>query len=176
MNMLFHERYFSSRIMCIKGFVNRLSHDCQKDIDCRVSTAYSRSSSGDSVDLLSGTICITLVDKNWCIIRPDIIRPGTRLSLLTETLTGTLVQSNRATHIRLHSNNINKDNGIEIPEAWMPTIRQHSSRSLPQRTTEGTGSSSNNANNALDRNPPTMSQVCDAPITNKNGGTNSSTK
>ena len=30
MNMLFHERYFSSRIMCIKGFVNRLSHDFRK--------------------------------------------------------------------------------------------------------------------------------------------------
>ena len=81
-----------------------------------------------------------------------------------------------ATHIRLHPNNINRDNGIEIPEAWMPTIRQHSSRSLPQRTVEGTGSSSNNTNNALDRNPPTMSQVCDTPITSKNGGTNSSTK
>ena len=57
MNMLFHERYFSSRIMCIKGFVNRLSHDCQKDIDRGVSTSYSRSSSGNGVDLLSRTIC-----------------------------------------------------------------------------------------------------------------------
>ena len=25
-------------------------------------------------------------------------------------------------HIRLHPNNINRDSGIEIPEAWMPTI------------------------------------------------------
>ena len=30
-------------------------------------------------------------------------------------------------HIRLHPNTINRDNGIEIPESWMPTIRQHSS-------------------------------------------------
>ena len=28
-----------------------------------------------------------------------------------------------AIQIRLHSNNINRDNRIEIPEAWMPTIR-----------------------------------------------------
>jgi len=28
-----------------------------------------------------------------------------------------------AIHIRLHPNNINRDSGIEIPEAWMPTIK-----------------------------------------------------
>ena len=32
-----------------------------------------------------------------------------------------------AIHIRLHPNNINRDDGIEIPEAWMPTIKQHNS-------------------------------------------------
>ena len=40
---------------------------------------------------------------------------------------------------------------------------------LPQRTAEGSVSSShntNNDNNALDRNLPTMSEVCDTPITN----------
>ena len=30
-----------------------------------------------------------------------------------------------AIHIRLHPNNINRDSGIEIPEAWMPTIKKH---------------------------------------------------
>ena len=30
-----------------------------------------------------------------------------------------------AIHIRLNPNNINRDCGIEIPEAWMPTIRLH---------------------------------------------------
>ena len=40
-----------------------------------------------------------------------------------------------AIHIlRLHPNNINRDSGIEIPEAWMFTIRQHDNRPLPQRT------------------------------------------
>ena len=43
-----------------------------------------------------------------------------------------------AIQIRLHSNNINRDDGIEIPEAWMPTIRKHNSRSTTKRTPEGT--------------------------------------
>ena len=53
-------------------------------------------------------------------IRPGIIRSGTKLRWLPETLTGTLVE---AIHIWLHPNNINRVE-IEIPEAWMPTIRQ----------------------------------------------------
>ena len=49
-----------------------------------------------------------------------------------------------AIHIRLHPNNINRDYGIEIPEGWVPTIKQHNSRSVPQQTREGTGASQNN--------------------------------
>ena len=48
-----------------------------------------------------------------------------------------------AIHIRLHPDNINRDNGIKIPEVWMPTIKQHSSRSVSRRTFEGTISSLN---------------------------------
>jgi len=33
-----------------------------------------------------------------------------------------------AIHIRLHPDNINRDNGIEIPEAWIPTIKKHNRR------------------------------------------------
>ena len=33
-----------------------------------------------------------------------------------------------AIHIRLHPDNINRDNGIEIPEAWIPTIKKHGDR------------------------------------------------
>ena len=41
-------------------------------------------------------------------------------------------------HIRLHPNNINRDSGIEIPEAWMPTIKKHNNRNaMRQRTAEG---------------------------------------
>ena len=81
-----------------------------------------------------------------------------------------------AIHIRLQRNNINRDSGIEIPEAWMPTIRQHNSRSLPQRINEGSVFSSDTTNNASDRNPPPMSEVRDSPITNNHGGTNSPTQ
>ena len=49
-----------------------------------------------------------------------------------------------AIHIRLHPDNINRDSGIEIPEAWMPTIKQHNSQSVPWRTAKGTISSLNN--------------------------------
>ena len=81
-----------------------------------------------------------------------------------------------AIHIRLHPNNINRDCGIEIPEVWVPMIRQHSSRSLPQTTAEGTVSSSNNTNNTLDQNPPNMNEARDTPVTNNHGGTNSFTQ
>ena len=33
-----------------------------------------------------------------------------------------------AIHIRLHPENINRDSGIEIPEAWMSTIKKHNNR------------------------------------------------
>ena len=81
-----------------------------------------------------------------------------------------------AIHIRLHPSNINRHSGNEIPEAWMPTIRQNSSQSLWQWTTERAVPSSNNTNNALDWNPPTMSEVHDTPITNNHSGVNCSTQ
>ena len=81
-----------------------------------------------------------------------------------------------AIHIRLHPNNINMDCGIEIPEVWMPMIRQHSSQSLSQTTAEGTVSSSNNTNNTLDQNPPNMNKARDTPVTNNHGGANSFTQ
>ncbi len=39
---------------------------------------------------------------------------------------------------RLHPNNINMDSGIEIPEAWIPTIKKHNNRrTVRLRTAEG---------------------------------------
>ena len=55
-----------------------------------------------------------------------------------------------AIHVRLYTNNINKDSGIEIPEAWIPTNKKHNSRSTTKRTYEGTTSNSRNYNE--DRN------------------------
>ena len=45
-----------------------------------------------------------------------------------------------AIHIRLNPNNINRDSGAEIPEAWMPTKRKHLNqrRTKNQRTPEET--------------------------------------
>ena len=55
-----------------------------------------------------------------------------------------------AIHIRLHPNNFNRDRGIDIPEAWIPTIKQHDSQFM--RTYEGTPSNDRNSNE--DRNAP----------------------
>ena len=49
-------------------------------------------------------------------IIPGSIRCGTKLSLLTEAVTGLLCRVKEAIHIRLHPNNINRYSGIEIPE------------------------------------------------------------
>ena len=58
-----------------------------------------------------------------------------------------------AIHIRLHPNNISRDSGIEIPEAWMPTIKKHNnSRTVRQQTAEGT-----THRNSEDRNAPITS-------------------
>jgi len=51
-----------------------------------------------------------------------------------------------AIHIGLHPNNINGDGGIKIPEAWIPTIKRHNSRSATMRTFERTASQSQNNN------------------------------
>ena len=55
-----------------------------------------------------------------------------------------------AIHLRLHPNNTNRDSGIEIPEAWMPTVMKHNRRMVQQQTAEGTNSCRNNE----DRNAP----------------------
>ena len=44
----------------------------------------------------------------------------------------------KAIHIRLHPNNINRDSGIEIPEARILTIKNHNNRrAVRQRTADG---------------------------------------
>ena len=50
-----------------------------------------------------------------------------------------------AIHMKLHPNNIDRDSGIEIPEAWMPTIEKHNNRkTVKQRIAEGTATRQNN--------------------------------
>ena len=61
-----------------------------------------------------------------------------------------------AIHISLHPNYINRDSGIDIPEAWIPTVKQSNNRF--KRTCEGT--TSNNWNNNKDRNTPITANQC----------------
>ena len=44
-----------------------------------------------------------------------------------------------AIHQRLLPDNINRDNGIEIPEAWIPAIKKHNGRPVHQRTADSLG-------------------------------------
>ena len=64
-----------------------------------------------------------------------------------------------AIRIILHPDNINRDKGIEIPEAWIPTIKKHNGRPVRQQTAEGTTWSqtfreTRTHRNNGDRNPP----------------------
>ena len=113
------------KYLIFKGFNFIVSHDCHFDIDRDISTAHCRSSSGDSVNVLSRTVCTTVVVSDWCI--------------------------------------------TNLANGWWVSI--HDNQSLPQRTAEGSVSSFHNTNNALDRNSPTMSKVCNTPITNNHCGT-----
>ena len=52
----------------MKGFIYRLSCDSHLDVVCDVSAAFCRSSTGGSVDLLSWTICTTVVVSDWYVM------------------------------------------------------------------------------------------------------------
>ena len=47
-----------------------------------------------------------------------------------------------AIYVRLHPNSISRDSGIEISEAWIATVKQHSNRSV--RICMGTPSNNRN--------------------------------
>ena len=182
--------------------------------------------------------------------RSDIIHFGSRFKRLWTGQLHWCSLRDRGIHIRLHPNSINRDSGIEFPEVWMPTIRQHNSfwyqnrllmsrvqrKSVLQPAIRASCSqhvlahksfqltpkpflisgidhnpsvrqvknknhqpdnkihqprairhnflytllrevcSSINANNALDQNPPTISEVCDTPFTTNHGNADSSTQ
>ena len=77
-------------------------------------------------------------------MRPATILSGTRWSLLIEILTGTQWVK-EAIHLKLCPNNINKGNGIKIPEAWIPIITIHNNRRMvQQQTSEGTAACQKN--------------------------------
>ena len=87
-------------------------------------------------------------------IRPATTRFGTKYSLHWYAR-----RVKEAIHIRLHPDNVNMDNGIEIPDAWIPTIKKHNRRPVHQRTAEGTTSNrtsreTTSQRNNKDRNAP----------------------
>ena len=53
---------------------------------------------------------------------------------------------------RNHPDNINRDNGIEIPEAWIPTIKKHKRRSVRQQVAEETTSNRTSQETTSHRN------------------------
>ena len=55
-----------------------------------------------------------------------------------------------AIHIKLYPNNINRDGGIKISEAWMATVKKRNSQSVTKWTYEGITSASQSNNE--DRN------------------------
>ena len=61
-----------------------------------------------------------------------LLEPNSPPFQKTETHFGTRIG------LRLHPGNINRDNGIEIPEACMPTIKQHNSLISTKADAEGT--------------------------------------
>ena len=65
--------------------------------------------------------------RDWQIGLPLRSRPATLESLKVKFIDRDPFYYTRrvkeAIHIGLHPNNINRDSGIEIPEAWMPTIK-----------------------------------------------------
>ena len=79
------------------------------------------------------------------LIRPETICFGTRLKFVDHVPHWYVQRAKEAIHIRLHPNNINRDNGIGIPEAG-PMIKQHISQMNAQRTSDGTASSQKNEN------------------------------
>ena len=81
--------------------------------------------------------------------------------LHTASLNQVIRLTGYAIHIRLHPKNINRDSGIEIPEAWMPTIKKHNNRrTVRQRTAART----TEHRNSEDRNAP-ITAVENQPIT-----------
>ena len=76
--------------MCIKGLVYRLSHDCYFDTLILIATL--RPHTAGFHQTIMSIYLVGLFVPTWLLVRPGYIRSGTKLSSLTEALTGTLVE------------------------------------------------------------------------------------
>ena len=77
---------------------------------------------------------------------------GTRLEFIDYDSYRYASKVKEAVHIRIHPNNINGDDEIEIPEASMLMIKKHNNLSVTKGTHKGT--TSNSQNNYEYRNEP----------------------
>ena len=59
-----------------------------------------------------------------------------------------------AIHIKIHPNNINRDSGIKISEAWMSTIKKHNRKTVQQRTTKGAATRQNSGRIQMHQSQP----------------------
>ena len=76
--------------------------------------------------------------RRWWVGRQVLLNCGVKLAFLDRDPYYYTRRVKEAVHIRLHPNDINRVSGIEIPEAWMPTIKKHNnSRAVRLRTAEG---------------------------------------
>ena len=66
-----------------------------------------------------------------------------------------------AIQIRLHPTNINRDNGIDIPEEWLPTIRRHAPPSAPNGGT-ALSAATPNASSGSNHATPSASALTDS--------------
>ena len=66
-----------------------------------------------------------------------------------------------AIHIRLHPNNINRDSGMEIPKAWMPTIKKRNNRRTVQQWTAELTTTRRDNGTMEDRNAPITANLRD---------------
>ena len=89
--------------------------------------------------------------------RPAIIRFGSEVKFIDQDSHWYTRSMKEAIRIRLDPNNINRDNGIEIPEVWMPTFKKHSRRMVQQRTPGGPTSYRNIASLA-NSHPPSYAK------------------
>ena len=97
----YHERYFSWWLMCLKGFV--IVCLTIVTINRDFSTAYCWSSSGDSVDFLSETVCTPVVVNDWCTVDPRFTDTPVIRTLSTPPSVSLFTEFDRITNRRRFS-------------------------------------------------------------------------
>ena len=103
--------------MWLEEKYNLLSHKMVTvDVDLNVWTAYCKSSSCEEVNWGHVT---------YMLLCSAVIKWNSKAGICASF--GSVYPGKRG-NWKLYLNSINKDNGIEIPQAWMPMIKKHNNR------------------------------------------------